>query len=210
MARAFSYFSPGSGRAIYRKARRNMRSGKLLYAGLIALVAIGASSVPAEAQSWYSAGPYYYAFPTWSQKIPGGRFVVMTDWNNEAVLDKETGLVWQRTPSPAHTNQFNAIASCEIANIGGRYGWRLPFVHELASLLDPTVTGSGPFVSGGHPFTVPGMVGDTVYWSASSDPANPVNQAMVVTFYSSPSVGPAPKLNQYYVWCVRGGNAARQ
>ena len=33
--------------------------------------------------------------PTWSIKLPAAeRFVILADFNNEAVLDKETGLVW--------------------------------------------------------------------------------------------------------------------
>src|ERR1051325_11151454 len=50
-----------------------------------------------------SAGPYY-ATPSWDQKLACDsaatcpRFVVLANWNNDAVLDRETGLVWDRTP----------------------------------------------------------------------------------------------------------------
>jgi hypothetical protein len=38
-------------------------------------------------------GPYYPT-PSWDQKLPAAtRFVVLTNWNREAVLDRETGLV---------------------------------------------------------------------------------------------------------------------
>jgi hypothetical protein len=41
----------------------------------------------------------YYANPSWDQELPAAqRFIVLSNLNNEAVLDRETGLVWQRTP----------------------------------------------------------------------------------------------------------------
>ncbi len=42
--------------------------------------------------------------PSWEKKLPCvskdncPRFEVLADWNNEAVLDKETGLVWEKSP----------------------------------------------------------------------------------------------------------------
>ena len=59
------------------------------------------------------------------------------DMNSEAVLDRETGLVWQRVPSMAGTTYQSPVRGCAHANTGGRYGWRMPTVEELASLLDP-------------------------------------------------------------------------
>ena len=83
--------------------------------------------------------------PTWSQKLPAAqRFVIVLD--GEAVLDKETGLVWERSPKvripPWDQYLYNwtqAIGSCTTSYVGGRMGWRLPTIQELASLNDPSV-----------------------------------------------------------------------
>ena len=54
------------------------------------------------------AGPYY-ATPSWDQKIQCDaqatcpRFVVLSNWNSEAVLDRETGLVWEKSPTAVPT-----------------------------------------------------------------------------------------------------------
>ena len=62
-----------------------------------------ASACLASAQTT-ATGPYY-ALPSWDQTIactaPAScpRFVVLSNMNNDAVLDRETGLAWQRSPS---------------------------------------------------------------------------------------------------------------
>ena len=55
---------------------------------------------PAAAQT--TANGPYYAVPSWDQTLPAAqRFIVLANMNQEAVLDRETGLVWQRTPGSA-------------------------------------------------------------------------------------------------------------
>ena len=55
-----------------------------------------------------------------------------------AVLDRETGLVWERSPSMELTTWHVAHVRCnEFVTLGSRLGWRLPTVNELASLVDP-------------------------------------------------------------------------
>ena len=60
----------------------------------IALTLVLCSVRSADAQT-ASAGPYY-ATPSWDQTPSSTRFVVLSNWNNEAVLDRETGLVWEK------------------------------------------------------------------------------------------------------------------
>ena len=106
----------------------------LLAAGFLAGAALTAS--PAQAAS--GLGPFFPE-PAWDRKLaPADRFYVLTNWNNEAVLDKETGLVWERTP--AQNGSWSAARNlCAALTTGDRRGWRLPSFHELQSLIQPNV-----------------------------------------------------------------------
>jgi hypothetical protein len=97
------------------------------------------------------------------------RFTVLTDFGGAAVRDNETGLVWEQSPETKTQNWTNARFQCPSRTIGGRKGWRLPSVHELASLVDPSVV-PGPNLPVGHPFT---NVKPTHYWSATSFTGKP-------------------------------------
>jgi Protein of unknown function (DUF1566) len=143
----------------------------------------------------------------WNTKINGpGRFTVLTAFNKEAVFDKETGLVWQRSPNPGSPpgtpNHFYEEAQfvCNTSATGGRFGWRLPTLQELASLLDPSVPPPGPTLPVGHPF----INVQAFYWSATTLNNGGNDYAWFVNF-STGGVGTAPKFNPTFVWCVRGG-----
>ena len=75
---------------------------------------------------------------SWNRKIINAqeRFRVLSEFNNEAVLDRETGLVWERTPSTQAVQWPNARLLCAQKGVGGRGGWRLPAFDELSSLVD--------------------------------------------------------------------------
>lgn len=82
-------------------------------------------------------GPYY-ATPSWDQTLPRStRLIVLSNFNSEAVLDRETGLVWTRTAAGASSDSGGAADLCARAFIGGRGGWRLPAIQELTSLVGP-------------------------------------------------------------------------
>ena len=195
----------------------------ILSLGLLAGVALTAH--PAQAQevneggdpsaaavdpSAAAVGPYY-ALPSWDQKIGAAtRFVVLTNWNSQAVLDKETGLVWQKTPASATPDWRGAREACLGSRTGGRSGWRLPAVHELTSLIQPSGwIGGGPTLPPGHPFV---NVHPHVYWSATGDAdepfvANPIDAWFVDFSNGFTSVRLKSILS--HTWCVRGGmNAA--
>lgn len=92
--------------------------------------------------------------PAWSQKLPADkRFELVLD--GAAVLDKETGLVWARYPGTEYLYWEDAMNYCWNLTIGGRKGWRLPSIEELASLVDPALvdpTTMKPALPDGHPF----------------------------------------------------------
>ena len=78
----------------------------------------------------------------WDQVITNNRFRVLSDFNAAAVLDRETGLVWEQSPDGViQQTWFNAQSECNRKSVGGRRGWRLPTIQELAGLVDPNNPG---------------------------------------------------------------------
>jgi hypothetical protein len=86
----------------------------------------------ARTQPWSDAKP-----PSWDTVKPtaSARFKVLSAFNNEAVLDKETGLVWETQPSATTRTWTTAMQVCMGKTVGGRMGWRSPSVEELTSLV---------------------------------------------------------------------------
>lgn len=97
-------------------------------------------------------GPYY-ATQSWEQTLPAAsRFVVLSNFAGNAVLDRETGLVWWRSPDASPGDHLSAQRACVESTVGGRRGWRLPTAGERGSPFDPAAT-TPPFLPAGHPFT---------------------------------------------------------
>src|SRR4249920_1067083 len=71
------------------------------------------------------------------------RFVILSAFNSEAVLDKETGLVWERSPQTTSARWSVARRTCIEKSVGGQKGWRLPYLEELASLVDTSIVPPG-------------------------------------------------------------------
>lgn len=179
----------------------------------LALLLSAISSVSVRAQTT-APGPYL-ATPAWDQKIKCDtlatcqRFVVLSNWNNEAVLDRETGLVWERSPNRPPSQSWSlALEKCVFQSIGGRFGWRMPTIQELLSLAEPDASGH-PSLPAGHPFV---LVTDIGYWSSTTGGYPPrgstLENAWGVDFNSGfflqflkTSAGNKPD-----IWCVRGGS----
>ena len=137
---------------------------------------------------------------SWDDKVAGkARWMVLKEFSEEAVLDKETQLVWEKSPSMTTSFWFDARRTCADKAVGNRKGWRLPAFAELATLIDPTAP-SAPFLPLLHPFI---DVQPQNYWSATTD-ADFVFDAWIVDF-SSGFVGTGDKFSPFYTWCVRGG-----
>ncbi|MFI5178426.1 MAG: DUF1566 domain-containing protein [Vicinamibacterales bacterium] len=151
--------------------------------------------------------------PDWHQALPANdgadschssRFeCVLPNGSNldgNAVLDHQTGLVWERNPSLASTDWWNALDACEKSREGGsQRGWRLPTVEELSTLNVPTV-GLPP----GHPFNVPGS---PQFWSSTTVPRDVLSAYGVVpTFVGADAAFRASKASTVpLAWCVRAG-----
>jgi hypothetical protein len=131
----------------------------------------------------------------WSTKLPPSRrFTIVID--GAAVLDNETGLVWQRAPSVGTTGHATTLIVCAVADTGGRRGWRVPVLSELLSLVEP---GAMPSLPVGHPFSL----GATPrFWSHTAPPNT--NVAFVFDFEFGNLSNP-PVTDQLRTWCVRGG-----
>ena len=173
------------------------------------LVVVGcllAGASPSSAQ-----GPYY-AVPAWSQKLSAStRFVLVLfevfctpvcEQVATAVLDRETGLVWERIPSSAASDFSDARSICAKKVRANRAGWRVPSVDELASLRNQALT-SGVALPEGHPFI--NIVTTLPYWtSTASDPGEVYSiefNAGILSFLGSSS----STQSLHPVWCVRGG-----
>ena len=149
-------------------------------------------------------GPYY-AWPAWAQKLPAAtRFVIMTNWNSEAVLDRETGLVWERSPDPLPRDWSEARSHCIVRIVGDRLGWRLPTIEELTSLMDRSQPPSS--LPAGHPFTTP--VPPFRAWTLT-----PTFLLQNGAFLGSFDGTPFPVLQGAIqttstAWCVRGGQGS--
>jgi len=141
----------------------------------------------------------------WSKKLPSAsRFTVLSGFGDAAVRDDETGLVWEKTLETTELSWTDARAACADKDVGGRKGWRLPSISELASLVDPSMT-AGSTLPLSHPFT---NVKTDVYWSATTLAGNP-NSAWLV-FFDTGKVTHAFKTITFHVWCLRGGMSADQ
>ena len=158
---------------------------------------------------WFAAPAGAIPLESWDDKIPNAtqRFKVLSEFGGAAVLDRETGLVWEQNPLATLPDPIwvEACLRCMSRTSGGRKGWRLPSVHELASLLDPTQTNQA--LPTGHPFTNVRLAN---YWTATSI-ADSSDSVWVVNF-SDGTVSNNLKANSSssLPWCVRGGmNADR-
>lgn len=127
------------------------------------------------------------------------RFTVLGDFNNEAVRDNTTGLIWELSPRMEVYEWDWAHRQCSSSAVGGRTGWRVPTVDELSSLVD--VSSRDLKLPAGHPFT---HVESAIYWSSTKHKDNS-GYALFVNLSSGRSAA-LEKYMASFVWCVRGEN----
>jgi Protein of unknown function (DUF1566) len=140
----------------------------------------------------------------WDKALPAAqRFSVLASFNNDAVRDDNTGLVWEKSPQTPTATWNGARFICINKNVGGQKGWRLPAIPELASLIDPSVATPGPALPPGHPFH---NVQSAGYWSATTS-AEDASDAWFV-YFGRGFVDHDSKTSTGHVWCVRGSMTA--
>jgi len=139
----------------------------------------------------------------WGEPIDrtGRRFIVLKSYASEAVLDVETGLVWEQSPSTSQFTWPNAQSHCNLLTVGNRRGWRLPTIQELASVQDPSQS-SNPILPAGHPFV---GVQPVTYWSATTWAVDPTF-AWDLSFAVGGNANFFVKTFSLSAWCVRGGS----
>jgi len=169
---------------------------KMLSVVLLATMSLMIPALPVAADSLAS----------WDTVITGAsRFKALTTFNNAAVLDHETGLVWERSPDTVPRTWLVAHQVCvgRAAGTIRRMGWRLPTVQELLTLVDPTR--QPPSLPTGHPFI---GVQPAFYWSATTFGENP-DVAWGAGFendLTDPGARFTLKSLPNLVWCVRSGH----
>jgi hypothetical protein len=137
---------------------------------------------------------------SWDKKIDRpARFVMLNAFNGDAVLDRETQLVWVHAPRDQLRTYSGAFNSCYATEIGGRLGWRLPTMPEVTSLLDRTQ--SFPPLPPGHPFDVSALTHDV--WTAST--VQGTDEAYTQDVTNDGFLGSFAKTGLRNYWCVRGG-----
>lgn len=100
--------------------------------------------------------------------------------------------------SGCDTKKF--VADGNAAALCGYTDWRMPTAKELQSLVDFSLSGTGPATIDAtyFPNTQAGW-----YWSADNFAADPTNAWSV--YFGDGSTGHGLKPVSYYVWLVRGG-----
>jgi Protein of unknown function (DUF1566) len=190
-----------------------MSSKTLRIVRLVIVCGVLGSMGPAVSAAWAqtTANGAYYAQPSWDQKLPADtRFIVLANWNNEAVLDRDTGLVWERSPRTTMFDWAHGQSNCGLTVHGNRMGWRLPSAPELMSLLDLDTAGQSFALPPGHPFLNVQAGANFGYWTSSPETAVQ-NAVVVVNFGNVPgleNVGPSHVFGEFVtfqspIWCVR-------
>jgi len=178
-------------------------AGKLVLAAALAiaatgaLVTVGAGSIDIDTRGTASKTEVSHRLRSWDRVLPASaRFTQAL--GGAAVLDRETGLVWEQAPDVATLAWVNAPFTCFGRSAGGRKGWRLPTIEEVMSLVDPSA--SDPALPAGHPFA---GIQAGVYWTATSV-AGVGGEAYGVSMADGSLVDQSKGFQSHY-WCVRGG-----
>src|SRR5262249_4947437 len=118
------------------------------------------------------------------------------------VLDRVTGLMWERAVNTGSSPWSEASAYCSSLTLSGFADWRLPTLIELLSLLD--YTQQGPLIDPTAFPNTPFMAPDGLFWSASAHQGS-TSQFWFVHFAGSTEISQSTSL--FRVRCVREAQA---
>ncbi len=180
---------------------KNLPKKRIGHLARIGILAMALAAEPAQAVDIRS----------WDKNITNvaNRFITLSTINNLAVLDKESQVVWELTPDNTANTWFGARNTCVKKELGGKAGWRLPTIQELASLIDSTQ--NNPAIKSGNPFlnvsTDPYWSGTKASLSGSSDNAWTLDfEASAsggATFATSGAITLSSTSATKSTWCVR-------
>jgi hypothetical protein len=146
--------------------------------------------------------------PYWANKLPAddgdatgcnsSRFKCVLD--GEAVLDMETGIVWEKSPSQTKSDFVSAQEHCYGLTKGERKGWHMPTIEQLTSLVDTSGI-DGLTLPSGHPFTNV----QSLYWSATT--VTDYTTTAWGVYFTTGNMRPFTKDLHSWAWCVRGGQS---
>lgn len=179
-------------------------------AGALAIILVGALARATEGGPLDPPGPVGSTMrtldeltPSWSLRLASDDSPTLDNCNSTrftcvlgatAVLDKETGLVWQKTPSASTLNNWlGSISLCQSRVEGLRGGWHLPTAEELATLIAFPAT---------SPFENVSLADE--YWTSTTFVGDATAAVTVIfgtnTITNQPKAGSGARM-----WCVRGG-----
>ena len=110
--------------------------------------------------------------------------------NRDVVIDRTSGLMWQKKPDGIERNWKDAELYCQKLSLGGYSDWRLPNESVLMKMIKNKMM----FAS---------SLRNNYFWSSTV--SNPTSWATYVNFGYGDKGG-AWKGSGMYVRCVRGGN----
>lgn len=138
----------------------------------------------------------------WHNTYPSSqRFEILAAFNYDAVLDKTTGLVWEKAPQTEMMTYNEARHICARRVAGEQKGWRLPSPIELRSLVGPIRGLSRPHLPPNHPFL---NVQATSYWALVSETDHGPYGKYLDAFLGNLLSFVKVKTFTFPVWCVRG------
>jgi Protein of unknown function (DUF1566) len=151
---------------------------------------------PAEAPRHVATPEAWASWPMPNTRSPGLPNPHSYDTqSDDVVVDRITGLMWQRILSGKFLTLADAERDCDRLTLGGHDDWRLPSRIELVSLLDTARIQPSIDID-----AFPGTPNDW-FWTSSPDAADPTSAWYVYFYFGYPKTDNVT--NTFSVRCVR-------